>query len=67
MTTMLLDLGRSVYTDDFEMPFLERTAEFYGVSPGPEGWCGAAPGCYRSAQLATLGLGRAGEAKCCVS
>lgn len=31
MTTMLVDLGRSVYVDDFEAPFLERTAEFYQV------------------------------------
>ena len=31
MTTMLVDLGRSVYVDDFENPFLARTAEFYQV------------------------------------
>lgn len=31
MTTMLVDLGRPVYAEDFEGPFLERTAEFYQV------------------------------------
>ncbi len=33
MTTMLVDLGRSVYAEDFDAPFLERTAEFYQVRP----------------------------------
>ncbi|PSC70166.1 cullin 3 [Micractinium conductrix] len=30
-TLMLVDLGPEVYCEDFEGPFLERTAEFYGA------------------------------------
>ncbi|KAL4421065.1 hypothetical protein ABPG77_001360 [Micractinium sp. CCAP 211/92] len=29
MSQMLVDLGQPVYCEDFEVPFLERTAEFY--------------------------------------
>ncbi|EFN52532.1 hypothetical protein CHLNCDRAFT_138949 [Chlorella variabilis] len=31
MTQMLVDLGHQVYCEDFETPFLERTAEFYAA------------------------------------
>ena len=35
---MLVDLGLSVYAEDFEKPFLTATAEFYMVRILPAGW-----------------------------
>ncbi len=42
---MLVDLGRGVYVEDFEAPFLERTAEFYQVrwGSGMLAYCDAPP------------------------